>query len=190
MAVVAMMTTVSVNAQNVDDEPRNQIAISYGYMSNSNWIDAFENFSEAIVGGRADNETFIGPISVEYFYRLNNPLVNVGAIVAFGLSKEDVHGAYDGDLKHNYYTFMPAMKLDWFRREHVAMYSKIAAGITYRTEKIDYKGQRNDDTDNSVHFSGQLTGFGVEFGSREFRGFVEGGFGEQGLFLAGLRCRF
>ena len=90
MAVVAMMTTVSVNAQNVDDEPRNQIAISYGYMSNSNWIDAFENFSEAIVGSRADNETFIGPISVEYFYRLNNPLVNVGAIVAFGLSKEDV----------------------------------------------------------------------------------------------------
>lgn len=192
MAVAAFMATLTVSAQSDIDDPRHQIAVSYGFMSNSNWIDAFENLGGAFVGSRAENDKFIGPISVEYFYRLNNPLINVGAIVAYGQLKEDlVNGLNEGKMTTRYYTLMPGVKFDWFRRECVSMYSKVAAGITYRDEKIDRSGADRDNyTDTGVHFNWQLTGFGVEFGSPNIRGFVEGGVGEQGMFLAGLRFRF
>ena len=36
----------------------------------------------------------------------------------------------------------------------------------------------------------QATALGAEFGSQQFRGFVEAGVGEKGLLCAGLRYKF
>ena len=46
-----------------------------------------------------------------------------------------------------------------------------------------------DNTKCSVRFNFQVSALGVEFG-RSLRGFCEAGFGEQGVFLVGLRYRF
>lgn len=72
MVAVAVMTAMNVNAQNGYDETKHEVAISFGALSNSQIIDVFENIGGALVGSKFENETFIGPISAEYFYHVKN----------------------------------------------------------------------------------------------------------------------
>ena len=129
MAAVAMMTAMNVNAQNGYDETKHEVAISYGLWSNSEIIDAFENVGGILVGARFDNEKYFGPISAEYFYHTKNWL-GVGGIFAYGQYEQDVYLAKqkDGVRKNTYLTLMPAVKLDWLRKKHFGMYSKLAFG--------------------------------------------------------------
>ena len=133
-----MMTAMSVNAQNGYDDTKHEVAISLGVWSNSEIIDAFENVGGALVGARFENEKFTGPISAEYFYHVKNWL-GVGGILAYGQCEQDVYfvGKKDGVSKNTYLTLMPAMKLDWLRKKHFGMYSKLAFGATLRNEKYD-----------------------------------------------------
>ena len=84
LAAVAMMTAMSVNAQNGYDETKHEVAVSYGWWSNSDIIDAFENVGGALVGARFENEKYFGAISAEYFYHVKNWL-GVGAIFAYSI---------------------------------------------------------------------------------------------------------
>ena len=186
MLVVAMMTTMSANAQ--DYENKHEIAIAYGGGSTSDWLDAYETIGTAIVtAGTAttNNEKHFGSISAEYFYK-TKPWLGIGAILAYGNSTSDLYigKTKSGKYKNNYYTLMPAVKFDWLRREHIGLYSKVALGATLRAESSD------DKSDSEVHVNWQLSALGFEFGSPAFRGFVELGFGEQGIALAGLRYKF
>ena len=186
MLVVAMMTTMSANAQ--DYENKHEIAIAYGGGSTSDGLDAYETIGTAIVtAGTAttNNEKHFGSISAEYFYK-TKPWLGIGAILAYGNSTSDLYigKTKSGKYKNNYYTLMPAVKFDWLRREHIGLYSKVALGATLRAESSD------DKSDSEVHVNWQLSALGFEFGSPAFRGFVELGFGEQGIALAGLRYKF
>ena len=149
MAAVAMMTAMSVQAQNNGYETKHEVAVSYGIDSNS--------------------------------------------IVAFGQSTQDVmSGNYKiGESKNTYYTLMPAVKFDWLRKKHFGMYSKAAVGATLRNEKYnsDVSSSR-DYNDSEVHVNWQASFLGIEVGSPTLRGFVELGTGEQGIILAGVRCKF
>ena len=190
MAAAAMMTAMSVNAQNGYDDTKHEVAISYGIDSNSQIIDAFEEIGGAIVGAKFDNEKFFGPISAEYFYHVKNWL-GVGGIFAYGQNKQDVMSGKDkiGESKNSYYTLMPAVKFDWLRKKNFGMYSKLAVGATLRSEKYD--GYNNSNyTDSSVHVNWQASLLGIEAGSPTVRGFAELGTGEQGIVLAGVRVKF
>ena len=79
MAAVAMMTVMSVNAQNIDYDTKHEVAVSIGLYSNSQIIDVFEEIGGAMVGAKLENERFIGPISAEYFYHAQ-PWLSVGGI--------------------------------------------------------------------------------------------------------------
>jgi len=192
MAAVAMMTAMNVNAQNGYDETKHEVAISYGLWSNSEIIDAFENVGGILVGARFDNEKYFGPISAEYFYHTKNWL-GVGGIFAYGQYEQDVYLAKqkDGVRKNTYLTLMPAVKLDWLRKKHFGMYSKLAFGATLRSEKYTSDTDSNkDESDSEVHVNWQASLLGMEFGSPTFRGFLELGTGEQGIALVGLRYKF
>ena len=132
MAAVAIMTAMSVNAQNGYDDTKHEVAISYGIDSNSQIIDVFEKIGGIMVGAKFDNEKFFGPISAEYFYHVKNWL-GVGGIFAYGQNKQDVMLGKDkiGESKNSYYTLMPAVKFDWLRKKNFGMYSKLAVGATY-----------------------------------------------------------
>ena len=192
MAAVAMMTAMSVQAQNNGYETKHEVAVSYGIDSNSQIIDVFEEIGGAMIGAKLENEKFLGPISAEYFYHFQ-PWLGVGAIVAFGQSTQDVmSGNYKiGESKNTYYTLMPAVKFDWLRKKHFGMYSKAAVGATLRNEKYnsDVSSSR-DYNDSEVHVNWQASLLGIEVGSPTLRGFVELGTGEQGIILAGVRCKF
>ena len=90
------------------------------------------------------------------------------------------------------------VEFDWFRRESVGMYSKLALGATYRSEKVEYNNRstggsetpRDNRSNSEFHFNWQATVFGIEAGSPMVRGFLETGFGEQGIACVGVRFKF
>ena len=191
LVVAAMMATMSVNAQS--ESTKQEIAVSYGWLSNSNIIDAFEDISGAMFGEKIDNESYFGPLSVEYFYHLK-PWLGVGGIAAYGQLKQDLYlpgkgSGKDGEIKNSYVTLMPAVKFDWLRKSHFGMYSKLAVGATLRTEKVEGDNV-TDKSDSEVHVNWQVSLLGVEAGGQQLRGFLELGTGEQGIALIGLRYKF
>lgn len=184
---------VSMPVQAQEYETRHEIGISTGILSNSDWISVFEDVVTAIVtGGNVsfDDEKIVGPISAEYFYHVS-PLIGVGAIGSFTTQKRDINvdNTKSGEAKYNYFTVLPAVKIDWFRSKNFGAYSKLGLGATLRTEKYDYNSSE-DKSDTSVMFNWQASLIGIEAGVPNFRAFLEAGFGEQGVLVAGLRCRF
>lgn len=192
MVVAAMMTTMSVNAQNGYDDTKHEVAISYGLYSNSQIIDVYEDMGCAIVGSQFKNEKFFGPIGVEYFYHVK-PWLGVGGVFTYGQNKQDVFFSNDkvGVSKNSYITVMPAVKFDWLRKNNFGMYSKLAVGATFRNEKFDrVDPSYSNYSENKVHLNWQASLLGIEAGSPTLRGFIELGVGEQGIILAGVRCKF
>ena len=70
------------------------------------------------------------------------------------------------------------------------IYSKAAVGAMMMFDKCNDTAAKKSSNDNSLYFMYQASLLGVEAGSNNVRAFVEGGFGEQGILLAGLRVRF
>lgn len=192
LVVTAMMAAGSMKAQNGYDDTRHEVAVTYGWASNSQIIDIFEDLGGAMAGAKFKNEKFIGSISAEYFYHVKNWL-GVGGIFSFGKNKMDTYlsGDKEGITKNTYVTLMPAVKFDWLRKKNFGMYSKLAVGATLRHEKFvsDTDASKNR-SESKVHINWQAAFLGFEGGSPTLRGFSEFGFGEQGIFLIGLRYKF
>ena len=94
-----------------------------------------------------------------------------------------------------YFSFMPSVKLNWLRKHNWGLYSKVAAGATYiRFAQDDYddNGKKTNEkrTVNDLMFNFQASLIGIEAGGQNVRGFIELGVGEQGVALAGVRCKF
>ncbi|MBQ5997442.1 MAG: hypothetical protein IJL64_06205 [Bacteroidales bacterium] len=191
LAALLLAVTVQAGAQDAP-ETKNEVAVSVGALSVSNWGDIFEDALTAIFGAEYENEEFFGPVSVEYFHHFTN-VVSAGAIAVYGQSTKDViqHDEKTGEMKNSYVSLMPAAKFGWFNRPKVGLYSKVGAGATRRHEKQDRCGKdEEDDSDSAVHFNFQLSLIGVEVGGSAVRGFAELGIGEQGTLLGGVRYRF
>ena len=192
LAAVAMLTVTNVSAQGDSRDSKHEIAVSYGSFSNSDWLNIFENVIGAIFGEKYEDDTFFGPIGLEYFYHLK-PWLGVGAIATYGqLTQDAIKGDDKVGKKSNYYfTAMPAVKFDWLRGNVVGLYSKLGAGVTMRREIREFDGDRAEyNTDKTdFHFNWQVSLIGIEVG-KSLRGFAEGGFGEQGVLMLGLRYKF
>ena len=129
MVLVALMC-VPAKAQN--DELRHEVAISYGVEPNSVWVDAMTDIIPAMFGQRTDNKKWFGSLGVEYFYH-TSPLVGVGGIFTTNVASEDVYSK--DELKSyrtkSYFSLMPAVKLNWLRKDRWGLYSKAAAGVYF-----------------------------------------------------------
>jgi hypothetical protein len=192
MVVAAMMTTMSVKAENGYEYKKHEVALSYGAYSNSQILDFLENVSCVMAGSTLKNEKYVGPVTAEYFYHLNKWL-GVGGIFSYGQNKQDVYslGTKDGKDVFRYISLLPAVKFDWFRRKHYGLYSKIGLGATIRNEKYtNDTNPANNDSNTDAHVNWQVSVLGFEAGSSSLRGFVELGTGEQGIAVIGLRYKF
>ena len=190
---IACACCVSMPVQAQEYETRHEIGVSVGFLSNSDWISVFEDVVTAIVtagNAKFDNEKSVGPISAEYFYYVS-PLIGVGAIASFSTKKSDMVVGSDkvGVYKTNYFTVLPAVKFDWYRSKYFGAYSKLGVGASLRHDVCD-ENNHEKETDNGVLFNWQASLIGIEAGSPNFRGILEAGCGEQGVLVAGLRCRF
>ena len=173
MVVTAMIATVNVNAQTEYD---NEIAIAYGGGANT---DIVSSIAKGMFTGK--QTSYWGPISAEYFHRLNNNRVGIGGVFVVGGCKFDD----SKDSKSTYFTIMPAVKYNWSVKKHISWYSKGAVGVTLRSQK----GGASSKDDSSATFNFQASLVGVEYGSA-FRVFGELGIGEQGIILGGFRYKF
>lgn len=195
MVAVAVMTATSVNAQVGYDDTKQEVAVSIGGLSNSTWMSIGEDLGTVIGSfGTAtyDDGKFTGPISVESFYHLDAKW-GVGLIGVFTQEKKDMFFQKEkiGEAKNVYYTLMPAAKYNWLRKKNFGMYTKLAAGFSFLSQKEESTDKSFEDkSESSVCFNFQASLLGMEFGSPYLRGFLELGVGEQGLALIGVRCKF
>jgi len=198
VALIAAMN-VNVNAQS-NSELKNEVSVTYGAGYMSAIIDAFgAGLGDAIVDYATDrdwaNDSYSGTFGVEYFRHLNNPKLAVGGIATYTHYGEDVINKNEndkvvGERSRNYFTVMPAIKYNWVNKEHFAFYSKAAAGVMVLfDEDTDKENSKYSNSDTFTTFTFQVSPVGVEFGGT-VRGFVELGFGEQGIALAGLKYKF
>lgn len=177
----------NINAQ----EPKHEISVSYGVLPNSLWLDGVQSFFEALFGQKKDTRNYVGPIGLEYHYRVS-PLIGVGAVAVYSHHQEDLlkDDAVIRSRNKNYYTIMPSVKFNWLRRNHWGLYSKVAIGASLFNQKMKEAetGQKTDE--NKVNFNFQASAIGIEAGSGTIHGFFEAGLGEQGVFLGGVRAKF
>lgn len=198
MLAAAMMVCCTVaKAEQTDYDNKHEVALSYGCLSNSSFLSVYEDMLNILVTaghGYLDDKAFIGPIGVEYFYRLNK-VFSVGGIGVFAMQNKDImveHSGLDqkiGSAHEYFYTIMPAVKADWLRRPHFGLYSKLALGTTIYNERQKYDdGQKQNDAAATVAW--QASVIGLEAGGSHLRGFAEFGMGEQGVALFGIRYKF
>ena len=110
MAVAAMMATMSVNAQSDEQYLKHEIGVSYGTLSNSDWMslgDAFGSITASFGQYTYNNGSFTGPIGLEYYYHIN-PVIGVGGVGVFASETKDIIMMNDkvGDAKNTYISVM------------------------------------------------------------------------------------
>lgn len=188
MIAAILLCGTSMSAQAQSDDIKHEIGVSYGGPATTYWARIGTAIGAAIFGATYENSSYFGSLSAEYFYHLN-PTVSVGGILCYSQDNDKInYSGSVGDRTTRYYTVMPAVKLDYLRREHFGMYVKAAAGYTLQRVSETYKGQ--DESTSKGIFNAQVSLLGMEAGSQHVRGFFELGFGEQGIVLAGLRYKF
>ena len=90
MVAVALMTALSVNAQN--ENLRHEISLSYGVGSLAQLGDGIgEGLASALFSDTEYDDGFIlGPISAEYFYHFNNPRLALGGFLSYSKWDSDI----------------------------------------------------------------------------------------------------
>lgn len=176
MIATMLVAALTLSAQN--NELKNEVGVYYGFASASNIVSTIASaFSFT-----SDQQTsFYGPIGIEY-YRHVTPVVALGAMASIAGCDYDTKS--NATASSTYITVMPGVKFNYLRRTHFGLYSGLAAGIMFNTNKFD------GDSESNTFFIYQLTAIGAEGGSDQFRGFLEAGFGERGILCAGLRYKF
>jgi hypothetical protein len=69
----------------------------------------------------------------------------------------------------------------WFNREHLGMYSKLSLGLTLAI---------NGQCEAMLLPAFQTSAVSMEFGGKALRGFLETGWGNQGLLNFGMKFSF
>lgn len=144
-------------------------------------------------GNNLDRPMEFGPthrytLSLDYGYWVNEWL-SVGASVTYmaglrnifdNLTKERMMTLHDGDL-----SIMPIVRMAWYRRGIVQLYSSIGVGIDINIWELNYDGR---DIQHDIYFALDTKFIGIAVGRKCF-GFVEVGYGSRGLINAGIGVR-
>ncbi len=197
---LGLILSVNAKAKQYDDAPRNEISVSYGLGPAYYIFDGMAQALGAVVGtviiypwtGKAvemTSKTNVGVVNLDYNYHVLDWLA-VGANASFSEAHGDIvsDGKKIGKETDTYYTLMPNVKFDWFRREHFSMYSRVSFGALYAHEKRSGEG-KTESADNWTWMA-QVSLIGFEFGGNKIRGFSEYGIGQAGFAQAGIRIRF
>lgn len=209
MALAALFATMPCFAQNIErtrvktERPANEMSVGYGFVSVPDIALGFAGiFGTALTGGlaRVHDISSTGTAALEYDRFLGRH-VAVGGMVTLehaSITFDQYDGKDEnGNNKYSpgspqgtvFLSVMPVVKLPWFYKEHVSMYSKAGAGLatSFGGDKSSSSSDEASDKDSNISFALQASLVGIDFGSVKYRGFVELGFGMQGLVSFGFR---
>ncbi len=185
--ILLMLLASSSTAFSQSDFKRHEVAVGYGFVPSSDFIDAFsDGLVSAFTGFKDKNKRSMGSISLMYNYHLNKTF-GIGGVISYShRSKDWVNNDNQGDLikqKFDYITIMPRVKGDWIHGRIFTLYSAVSAGM------VIYKDKFGNESDTSVKFGWQISALGFEIGST-IGAFAEVGVGQLGIATVGLRARF
>lgn len=194
--------TVAANAQWRKPFKTNDFVVKYGYLSCMTIVKSLGNVEQNDVGQatlETDNRKSIGAVSAEFMHRKRQKF-SFGIGATWERTTEDClyPTPFDGDinagqLTNTYITVTPMIRFNWIDRTFFMMYTRLAAGFTFILDKWDGSSADYDNWDvksEKQHYFGyQISPLGFAFG-RRICGFVEIGFGCQGLAQAGIMFKF
>lgn len=185
---LTLLAAPSLRAQQYNGGPSNDLSLSYGYFTISQFAVVLGGvFGAAFTLGHAapDDILSTGSIQLEYLHKTNNWLWIGGCFsgekdILVMTSKDsdgNVTGKSNSDLITGNLCF--TAKANWLRRQKMAMYTRLSAGIftTFGEEA-------------NIAPSVQLSLLGLEAGGQNLRGFIELGAGMHGIVSGGLRYLF
>ncbi len=192
IALAILLAATSVNAQNGYDS-KHEVAFGYGMFSNSQIFDALSTYVATEAGVTFSNAKYNGSLAVEYLHRVNNWFGYGGEFVYRSSSMDfsTIEGVQkEGTSTSNYFTLMPTVKFDWLRTKYFGLYSKIALGISMYSWQNVYLDGRDTQSNSTLMLNFQASVLGIEAGLPNLRVYLEGGMGEQGTAVFGLRYKF
>jgi hypothetical protein len=195
LSSVALLIISSFVCLAQTDESRHEIAVSYGYLTLPQAVDLISAGSAIVLGGfsiwlsnifdpedqeylKRINNGGTGSFSFQYLYTLNKT-IKVGGIVCY----ENTWGEWNNGDSYivHYPAIMATSKLYWFNREHFGIYSKFSLGLTLAI---------NGQCEAMLLPAFQTSAVSMEFGGKALRGFLETGWGNQGLLNFGMKFSF
>jgi len=214
-AAALFMGNFSAQAQNLEEQsakvgtevvdnfnPKHEIYASYGMGSTTDLKNCFNELGDDIAANifgksRVCKGKDFGNINFGYGYHVGKKII-VGATFSYSQFKGDIESkgmnAPDSEWKKigskdfQYYTIMPNVKVNWINTPHLALYSRVGLGARINYEHEEANGKI--ETKQYSKLAYQVTVAGFEAGSRNFRGFAEVGFGQNGIGQIGCRVLF
>ena len=179
------------------DKSRHEISVSYGYVTIPQAVDLIGTVAGEVLGGlfvgiadvfapgvqeypKIIDNGGTGGISLQYLYSLNRT-IKLGGTVCY----ESTWGEWSNrsDYIVHYPAIMATSKFIWFNHEHFGMYSKLSLGMMLILDG------KNEDKPIPM-LAAQASSVCMEFGGKALRGFLETGWGNQGLFNFGVKYSF
>ncbi len=218
IVLVSIISITNIHAQKHEYyDTKHEVGVTVGVDALSQVVSAIADFTSILVSAAATtavtggyytghysygDKSFSPAISVEYYYHVNN-IIGLGGFLGYNSLKRDMYAEWTnnsdgthrkeltGKASRYNVSLIPGAKFDWVRKKHFGFYSKFALGVTLMFEKQkDDDSKGTDYKDTVVIPNGQLSLVGLEAGSIHLRGYMELGFGEQGLLLAGVKYKF
>lgn len=197
LSSVALLIISSFVCLAQTDESRQEISVSYGYITLPQAVDLIGAGGGTLLGGllagivdiiapgnqdspkRIDNGG-TGGFSFQYLYSLNRTIKLGGTF-----SYESTWGEWNNgsDYLVHYPAIMATSKFVWFNHKHFGMYSKLSLGLML---VLDGKKEEKP----IPMLAAQASSVCMEFGGKALRGFLETGSGNQGLLNFGVKYSF
>lgn len=136
------------------------------------------------------DEIAVGQLVLDYTYRFTPGFELHGSLSwtpTFARVTDPADGRLVGHDYKAYYSFVPAVRFNWLRREDYKMYSGIGLGFSLFAEKMHYPGGQMRMYELVPAFS--ITWIGVSFGHTWY-GFAELTSGTLGFGQIGVGYRF
>ena len=193
LSLVALLIISSFVCLAQTDESRHEISVSYGYVTLPQYVDLVGVVGGTVIGGLLTGilDTITpgdleyphiidhggtGSFSFQYLYSINKRIKLGGTVCYENTWGEWNNGSY---YKIHYPAIMATSKFMWFNREHFGMYSKLSLGMTMLLNE-----------ESIQMLAAQASPVCMEFGGKTLRGFLETGWGNQGLLNFGMKYSF
>ena len=178
----------------------NELAFSVGYYTNVSMLESMTDINVTSLSKSvgyvytSDDLNTLGSATFQFLHR-NRKWLSVGIALSYQFAtvecfeqntKKNITDL--GKLTIHYIGAMPTFRI----RRKLTLYSKAAAGLTFVLYKYkDTSGKGDIVEPAKKHYAAfQLSPIGAQFGSKPVVGFLEVGYGNQGLVQAGVAYKF
>lgn len=187
-SLLAVQTAAAQRNNNERQIPlyRNELSASYGFLTHTNIGDVVTSSIVGMLSGRNISMSHLGAFNLQYMRALSDKVYVGGAIsYEMGKTKKDATTKIAG----NYITIMPTVKYYWYDSKHFGVYSRVGAGFTLASYGVTpLGGVRQNFLRADVAFQGSA--ICIEAGAPWIRGFLECGYGNEGVLVAGVKYCF